>query len=92
MRMDFTFQELSVKMDVQLTQDNMCMEMDFGEVYEIADSEGIPMYEGSYEVTPKVEGQIFPTAQKLMAQNMTVLAIPYAEVSNTSNGTTVTIG
>ena len=50
-----------------------------------------PTYEGPYIVTPLafVE-QTLDTNQKLMDDDVTVLEIPYAEVSNI-HGTTVTI-
>lgn len=50
-------------------------------------------YEGEYEVTPKVEAEtVLPTAQKLLARDVTVHKIPYYEMDNTSGGTTVYIG
>lgn len=49
-------------------------------------------YEGPYIVTPKVEQQELATRAKTMTDNVTVLEIPYAEVSNLSGGYTVTIG
>jgi hypothetical protein len=51
----------------------------------------IPPYEGDYEVTPKVEGQELKTKHKYMIQDVTVHAIPFFEVSNTSGGNTVYI-
>lgn len=54
--------------------------------------EEIETYNGSYEITPKGEDQILETADKKMKEDLTVKAIPYAEVSNTSGGTTFTIG
>lgn len=48
-------------------------------------------YTGSYQITPKVTEQRMPTAQKLMTQDVTVKAIPYYDVSNTSGGSTVYI-
>lgn len=51
----------------------------------------IPPYEGDYEVTPKVEGQELKTMHKYMTQDVTVHAIPFFEVSNTSGGNTVYI-
>lgn len=48
-------------------------------------------YTGSYEVTPKVEAQTMPTAQKLMTQDVTIKAIPIYNVSNNSGGSTVYI-
>ena len=49
-----------------------------------------PVYEGDYIVTPKVFEQSLETADHLMEDDVTVLEIPYAEVSN-PHGTTVTI-
>ena len=49
------------------------------------------MYGGSYEVTPKTVAQTLETKDKKMKDNVSVLAIPYFEVSNT-DGTTVIIG
>ena len=49
-------------------------------------------YKGSYEVTPSVDEQVLPTALKVMRNDLTIKEIPYAEVSNTSGGTTVIIG
>lgn len=48
-------------------------------------------YEGAYEVEPMVVAQTLPTQYKYMEKDVTVLEIPYHEVSNT-NGTTVIIG
>ena len=48
-------------------------------------------YEGEYSVTPKVEAQTMPTKDKAMAEDVTIKAIPYAEVTNLAKGKTVTI-
>lgn len=48
-------------------------------------------YNGSYTVTPRVERQTLYTENKIMDDDVTVLQIPYFEVTNT-NGTTVIIG
>lgn len=53
---------------------------------------GGEQYEGSYDVTPKVEGQTMPTKNKVLIDDMTVKAIPIFKVSNTSGGNTVYIG
>lgn len=52
----------------------------------------IEMYEGDYEVTPKVSEQTLPTAEKMMAEDLTVKSIPFFNVGNTSGGSTVYIG
>lgn len=49
-------------------------------------------FEGPYEVKPIIESHTLPTKDKLMKEDLVVLAIPYAEVTNLSNGITVTIG
>ena len=53
----------------------------------------LPAYDGEYSVEPSaVSDQTLETAQKMLDANITIKKIPYMEVSNTSNGTTVTIG
>lgn len=51
-----------------------------------------PVYDGELTVIPSTNDTILPTAQKLVMDNVRVEKIPYSEVSNTSNGITVTIG
>lgn len=53
----------------------------------IADS-----YKGKYEVTPKTSAQVLETAHKVMSKDVTVKSIPYYEVDNMQQGTTVIIG
>ena len=53
----------------------------------------LPLYDGEYSVTPSANNeQILLTEQKRMSANVKIEKIPYAEVSNNSGGTTVTIG
>lgn len=50
-------------------------------------------YTGDYEVTPSAdETQTLYTAKKYLHSNITVEKIPYSEVTNPSDGLTVTIG
>ena len=49
-------------------------------------------YKGSYEIIPSVDEQIIPTANKHMKEDLSVKSIPYYEVDNTYDGTTVIIG
>lgn len=51
----------------------------------------VTAYDGDYEVTPKVDGQELKTKHKYMTDDVTVHAIPFFEVSNTSGGNTVYI-
>lgn len=48
-------------------------------------------YEGEYEVTPAVDSQVMETKNRLMEEDVTILAIPYFETSNPT-GKTVYIG
>lgn len=52
---------------------------------------GGELYNGEYVVTPRVTEQTLPTAQKIMADDVTVKKIPRYDVSNKS-GKTVYIG
>ena len=49
-------------------------------------------YEGSYEVTPTVDGLTMETKEKYMKDNVTVNPIPFFSVGNNSGGNTVYIG
>lgn len=40
------------------------------------------IYGGEYEIVPKTEAQKLNTANKLLEENIKVLAIPFYEVSN----------
>ena len=58
----------------------------------ISDKLKYEYYKGSYKITPSIEQQVANTKGYLMEDDMTVRAIPYAEVTNSAGGTTVTIG
>lgn len=49
-------------------------------------------YDGACEITPSLEEQVLPTAQKVMPSDITIKQIPITTVSNTSGGNTVIIG
>ena len=65
---------------------------DFGKVQHLTEFVGGEPYTGEYAVKPKVEAQTMPTRLKIMLEDVTIHAIPYAEVTNNANGTTATIG
>lgn len=54
-------------------------------------AETLNVYTGEYEITPTVDGMKLETAQTLMSDDLTVNAIPFYEVENTSGGNTVYI-
>lgn len=51
-----------------------------------------PLYEGEYEVTPKLEEQTLSTTNKMMKNDLKINKIPITTVSNSSGGNTVIIG
>lgn len=53
---------------------------------------GYDDYIGPYDVTPNVSPQSLDTADKHLADNVIIKAIPYYEVSNSHNGKTIIIG
>jgi hypothetical protein len=57
-----------------------------------AETKPLPYCEGEYELTPIWENVTLETKQKSMSDNVTMQAIPYAEVDNPSGGVTVIIG
>lgn len=61
----------------------------FGNVIKIPD---VDYYEGPYEVTPRAwQETVLETKDKAMADDVTVLEIPYYETGNVYNGLTVYI-
>lgn len=50
------------------------------------------IYDGSYEITPKVDGQTMNTKDKYMLDDVNVHPIPFFSVGNDSGGNTVYIG
>ena len=53
---------------------------------------GYPDYTGAYIVTPEIDEQTLPTADKHTTRDILVEGIPYAEVANPAGGTTCIIG
>lgn len=54
-------------------------------------SVGYTDYLGDYEVTPTIDSQTIPTADKRMIKDMVIDGIPCYEVSNEKGGTTFII-
>ena len=88
LKVDFSVQDAIIRAD--FNEVNSKFKADFGQVYRIVSDE-VPVYDGSYSVTPAVTEQTMETANKMMTDNVKVEKIPYSEVSNNSGGFTVTI-
>lgn len=77
----------------QLLKDNALDRDEVESIVKEAVMEYMPdVYDGEHIVTPMVDGQTLGTAQKIVQEDIVVEAIPYSEVSNETNGKTVTIG
>lgn len=77
---------------VSFKSNNKTFLTNFGQIQVVTDYvDTSDLYEGEYTATPKVEAQTLPTAKKYLDKDITLLAIPYFETSNTSGGNTVYI-
>lgn len=93
MKMNVTFSEVGDKtFHVRFQRDCQSFGASFGEIQHLTEYVGGEPYEGEYSVVPKVKAQVLSTKEKVMLDDVTIMAIPYAEVTNISNGKTVTIG
>ena len=89
MRLHVSFNEVDSQLAVNFIQTECTFNIDFGEVFFIKSDD---VYDGDYNVTPRVYEQVLPTRDKLMLDDVTVEIIPMSKVINLSNGYTVTIG
>ncbi len=88
--MDCDFKLSVISPEIKMTalvDQNLIFDGNFGVVHVVTDYDADP-YTGAYEVTPTVEGEVLPTAQKLMKEDLTIKAIPVYSVSNTAGGNT----
>lgn len=92
MRLKVNFAEIEQRIEVKFGRDEQRIMAEFGEVLPIGDASQLPVYSGEFVVTPAVDAQTIPTAQKFVENDITVKAIPYFNVSNTAGGSTVYIG
>ena len=81
-----------MKLDVKFSENNQCFELNVGQIQTVTEFVGGELYEGEYDVTPKVTEQMLRTKGKVLADDVRVKEIPYYDVSNTSGGSTIYIG
>ena len=91
MILKISFSELTQKFDLAFHSSSCSFTPKFGEVQTITEYVGNGAYEGDYEVTPRTVEQTMPTKEKVMLEDLTIKAIPFYNVSNTSGGSTVYI-
>ncbi len=92
MRFEVKFLQNGRSFFTDLHTDSQKIDTEFSEFQEISVIDEIEAYDGPYVVTPAIDSQVLPTAQKRMIDNMTVKAIPYFQTSNPQMGETVYIG
>lgn len=92
MNLRVSFSESQQAFSADFLENELSIKVNLGEVHTVTEYIGGEKYEGEYAVTPKVEAQTLPTKEKVMVDDMTINAIPFFNVSNTSGGSTVYIG
>lgn len=91
MRIKAKFTENNRTLRVALRDLSKTISASVGEIQRITEYVGGEPYIGDYVVTPKVTEQVMPVKEKVMTDDVTILAIPYYDVSNASGGSTVYI-
>lgn len=71
--------------------DNLSFSANLGEI-QLVEKPDTKYYDGEYTVTPKPDAQVLETAQKKMAEDVKIKAIPFFDVKNQSGGKTIYIG
>ena len=79
-------------MKVEFKENILGFDVAFDSLQTVTGTGEVETYTGAYEITPKVDAQTLPTAQKLLTDDMKVNGIPYFVTSNTSEGETAYIG
>lgn len=92
MRFEVKFLQNDRSFFTDLHTDSQKIDTEFSEFQEVSVIDEIEAYDGPYVVTPAIDSQVLPTAQKRMTDNMTIKAIPYFQTSNPQMGETVYIG
>lgn len=83
--------EVEKRINLKFTETDQSIKSNYGEIQKVVEYVS-DLYEGDYEVIPKVDAQTMPTKDKVLVNDVTIKAIPFFNVSNTSGGNTVYIG
>ena len=75
---------------ISLQESSQTFDVSFGEIQYMAPATEA-IYEGDYEITPKIGEQILATKKKYMKNDLTIQKIPFYDVSNSAGGSTVYI-
>lgn len=91
MRFNAVFRQTDQRLDVHFESTDQRLDATFENFQQVTVLEDVEVYDGNYEVIPKVEAQVLQTRQKFMQEDLRVKAIPYYDVGNTAGGSTVFI-
>lgn len=86
------FHESTVSVNAKFNSSAVRLDTDFADLQKVTVREDVTPYMGEYSITPKVNAQTMPTAQRFMTADVQIKAIPYFETSNNYDGQTVYIG
>ena len=89
MKLAVNFNEVDSCIAARFIQTECTFKTNFGEVFLVKTDD---VYDGEYNVIPRVYQQVLETKDKVMLDDVTVEIIPLSQVINLSNGYTVTIG
>lgn len=88
MRIDISLSESTQEYSLQVEQNQYDFSVDAAESITVNIGE---VYDGPYEVIPKVFSQTLRTKEKRMEDDVAIREIPYYETTNYKNGITVII-
>ena len=89
MRLIVNFDEVDSYIATHFIQTECTFKTNFGEIFLVKTDD---IYNGDYNVIPRVYQQVLETKDKVMLNDVTVENIPLSRVINLSNGYTITIG
>lgn len=92
LRFKVEFNISNQQIPIRFNSSDQCIPIAFKNIHQVTATPKVETYTGAYEVTPAVVSQTMETAQKFMTDNVTVKAIPFFQVGNTSGGDTIYIG
>lgn len=88
MQFSVRFSQTDQKLPVKFRTVSRGFDANFEKFQVVTEKAKPDYYEGEYVLTPTVDSQVFPTAEKTMKDDLTVKAIPTYCVGNTSGGST----
>jgi len=92
MKLKILFSEDNRSFATEFRTTNRQINVGFEHLEVVTLMENVEYYKGQYDVIPSPSSVVLPTAKKMLQNDVTVQAIPFFIVSNTSGGDSVYIG